>query len=407
MSTLQLNLWSLTLMPGERVPIYIRRDFQITNAALGEELADENARTVVKVTHSPIPINLGMMDSDDGEDFDDDMVVGSDDESDDEIPEEDSAEGDDADEMDEDDSDIDSDEDDFDQLEESVICALTPGRIEQAQLNLTFIQGEVVVFETVGPNAVHLMGNYIYQGGESDDEDDSDMSGDEFSDLDSDDEFDVEEFDEEIEVAPKGKITAVEDDKPKPKTKSFAAVVADKPDTPKSAKADKKRKADEIEATPTKADELSKSQKKKLAKKTKLEAGATESPAPKKEAKKEAKVEPKKDSKKKTLPSGLVIEDVKVGSGPVAKAGKRLGMRYIGKLENGKQFDSNTGGKPFSFVLGRGEVISGWDQGLAGMAVGGERCLTIPAKLAYGTQRIPGIPPNSTLKFEVKLVSIN
>lgn len=109
----------------------------------------------------------------------------------------------------------------------------------------------------------------------------------------------------------------------------------------------------------------------------------------------------------KTLPSGLVIEDVKVGDGPAAKPGKRLGMRYIGKLTNGKQFDANTGGKPFSFVLGRGEVIAGWDQGLAGMAVGGERRLTIPAKLAYGNQKIPGIPANSTLKFDVKLVSIN
>lgn len=108
-----------------------------------------------------------------------------------------------------------------------------------------------------------------------------------------------------------------------------------------------------------------------------------------------------------TLPSGLIIEDMKAGNGPVAKPGKRLGMRYVGKLENGKQFDANTAGKPFSFVLGRGEVIAGWDQGLAGMAVGGERRLTIPAKLAYGKQRIPGIPPNSTLKFDVKLVSVN
>lgn len=81
-------------------------------------------------------------------------------------------------------------------------------------------------------------------------------------------------------------------------------------------------------------------------------------------------------------------------------------MRYVGKLENGKQFDANTGGKPFSFVLGRGEVIAGWDQGLAGMNVGGERRLTIPAKLAYGNQKIPGIPPNSTLKFDVKLVEV-
>lgn len=146
-----------------------------------------------------------MMDSDD-EDYDSDMVVGSDEESGEDDEEmgapEDDEEADEGDE-DEEDSDDDSDED-FGEAEETVLCALTPGKIEQAQLNLTFIQGEVVVFQASGPNAVHLMGNYIYQGGESDDEDDSDYSGDEFSDLDEEDEFDVEEFDEEIMVAPKG-----------------------------------------------------------------------------------------------------------------------------------------------------------------------------------------------------------
>jgi FK506-binding nuclear protein len=80
--------------------------------------------------------------------------------------------------------------------------------------------------------------------------------------------------------------------------------------------------------------------------------------------------------------------------------------RYIGKLDNGKQFDANTGGSPFSFALGRGEVIKGWDEGLVGMAVGGERKLTIPANLAYGNQKIPGIPKGSTLNFEVKLLAI-
>jgi FK506-binding nuclear protein len=71
--------------------------------------------------------------------------------------------------------------------------------------------------------------------------------------------------------------------------------------------------------------------------------------------------------------------------------------RYIGKLTNGKQFDSNTAGAPFSFVLGRGEVIKGWDQGLNGMAVGGERKLSIPAQLAYGKQKLPGIPAKSVI----------
>lgn len=75
-------------------------------------------------------------------------------------------------------------------------------------------------------------------------------------------------------------------------------------------------------------------------------------------------------------------------------------MRYIGKLKNGKQFDANTKGKPFSFRLGKGEVIKGWDLGLVGMKVGGERRLEIPANMAYGNKSLPGIPGNSTLIFD-------
>lgn len=81
-------------------------------------------------------------------------------------------------------------------------------------------------------------------------------------------------------------------------------------------------------------------------------------------------------------------------------------MRYIGKLKSGKVFDKNVSGKPFNFGLGRGEVIKGWDQGIVGMQIGGERRLTIPAALAYGSQSLPGIPKNSTLIFDVKLLSM-
>lgn len=93
------------------------------------------------------------------------------------------------------------------------------------------------------------------------------------------------------------------------------------------------------------------------------------------------KEEPKK-AHKKTLPNGLVIEDTKAGEGARAKSGKKIGMRYIGRLENGKVFDKNTSGKPFSFKLGAGEVIKGWDLGIQGMQLNGERRLTIPPALA-------------------------
>jgi len=106
------------------------------------------------------------------------------------------------------------------------------------------------------------------------------------------------------------------------------------------------------------------------------------------------------------LSNGLKIQDAIVGNGPQAKTGMKVSMRYIGKLPNGKVFDSNTKGKPFTFRLGAGEVIKGWDEGVAGMKVGGERLLIIPPSLGYGSRKMDSIPPNSTLKFEVKLVDM-
>ena len=106
------------------------------------------------------------------------------------------------------------------------------------------------------------------------------------------------------------------------------------------------------------------------------------------------------------LEGGITIEDRTVGKGGQAKKSSKVGMRYIGKLKNGKVFDKNTSGKPFVFKLGHGEVIKGWDIGVAGMAVGGERRIIIPAAYAYGKQALPGIPANSELTFDVKLVSL-
>ena len=110
---------------------------------------------------------------------------------------------------------------------------------------------------------------------------------------------------------------------------------------------------------------------------------------------------------KKVLEGNVVMEEMKDGHGPEAKPGRTVGVYYSGKLQNGKQFDSTMQGKPFKFKLGKSEVIKGWDIGVKGMKVGGKRKLTIPAKMAYGSQNIPGIPPNSTLVFDVELKTIN
>lgn len=103
----------------------------------------------------------------------------------------------------------------------------------------------------------------------------------------------------------------------------------------------------------------------------------------------------------------LVIEDLVVGTGPEATAGKTVTVNYSGTLTNGEKFDSSYDrGQPFTFSLGAGDVIKGWDQGVAGMKVGGKRKLTIPSNLGYGSRDMGVIPPNSTLVFEVELLGV-
>lgn len=161
---------------------------------------------------------------------------------------------------------------------------------------------------------------------------------------------------------------------------------------------------------------LTKAQQKKL-KKNNGDAAAVES---KKDAKSDKKVQFAKNLEQGPTPNGdkptgtlgvkevkgVKIDDKKLGKGATAKSGNVVSMRYIGKLEDGKVFDSNKKGKPFSFKLGKGEVIKGWDIGVAGMAPGGERRITIPPHLAYGKKALPGIPANSKLIFDVKLLEI-
>nr|CAD7462839.1 unnamed protein product [Timema tahoe] len=111
----------------------------------------------------------------------------------------------------------------------------------------------------------------------------------------------------------------------------------------------------------------------------------------------------------KTLEGGVVVEELKVGTGQTAKQGNLISVYYTGRLkQNNKQFDSVTKGPGFKFKLGRNEVIRGWDIALAGMKVGGKRKVVIPPPLAYGTKGSPPvIPPNSALVFEVELLSLN
>jgi FKBP-type peptidyl-prolyl cis-trans isomerase len=109
-----------------------------------------------------------------------------------------------------------------------------------------------------------------------------------------------------------------------------------------------------------------------------------------------------------TTDSGLKIEDKVCGDGDVAEAGQLVTVHYVGTLEDGTQFDSSRDrGQPFEFQLGAGMVIPGWDEGVEGMAVGGQRTLTIPPELGYGAEGAGEvIPPDSTLIFEIELLEV-
>lgn len=109
-----------------------------------------------------------------------------------------------------------------------------------------------------------------------------------------------------------------------------------------------------------------------------------------------------------TTTSGLQYEDLVVGKGALAQAGSRVSVHYTGWLEDGTKFDSSLDrGSPFEFTLGAGLVIKGWEEGVAGMRVGGKRKLIVPPQLAYGESGAGGvIPPNATLTFEVELLAI-
>ena len=105
--------------------------------------------------------------------------------------------------------------------------------------------------------------------------------------------------------------------------------------------------------------------------------------------------------------SGLVYRDVVVGTGAVATKGATVRVHYTGRLDNGSVFDTSLRREPLEFPLGKGQVIKGWEEGVAGMKVGGVRTLVIPSKLGYGSSGSGPIPPNATLHFDVELVSVD
>ncbi|XP_076919086.1 peptidyl-prolyl cis-trans isomerase FKBP53-like [Bidens hawaiensis] len=165
-------------------------------------------------------------------------------------------------------------------------------------------------------------------------------------------------------------------------------------DTQEGASNNSGVKVTKQEQTPEKSASVTKDKKNKQQEATKVTKPAAET-----------------KSQVRTFPNGLVIEELQMGkpNGKQAAPGKKISMRYIGKLKkNGKIFDSNIGQAPFKFRLGVGQVISGWDVGVKGMRVGDKRRLTIPPSMGYGAKGAgPAIPPNAWLVFDVELVDVN
>jgi FK506-binding nuclear protein len=366
-------------------------------------------------------------------------------------------EGQDDDESDEDEEDSD---DEAVEMDEVVICTLDPEKNYQQTLDFVVAEGEKVFFKVSGTHTVHLTGNYVIpqDDGQASLYDEDDEDSDDYDLSPDEDELDaLEDLDEEsdeLDDLENPRITQLdsEDEEVSKPTKDSGKGKNKRPAQDSEDDEDGEANLDDIMAKTLKKEDavngetkkLSKAEKKKLKKlkKNDGEAVTTEVSAPTVEVKKDAaqtngtssekKVQFAKNLEQGPTPSGtspavssktekaststasvgvkdiqgVTIDDRKIGTGPAAKKGSRLEMRYIGKLDNGKVFDSNKSGKPFGFKLGAGEVIKGWDIGLAGIQVGGERRLVIPAHLAYGSKALPGIPKNSKLTFDIKCLSI-
>jgi len=315
---------------------------------------------------------------------------------------------------------------DDEERQEFNICTIIGGVVESCALDLIF--GGYAEFYAEGAHPVHLTGYFMPEFGDEDDDereaymrqmeededDDSEEEEDSEEDDDSEDEDDfgvLEAFDEDDDDSEEEDDDSEEEesDDPAPrKTKKGGVVIEELDD-------------DEKEKTP---EEAPKKEEKAAAKETKkrpaADAPEAPAPAPKKEKKKEKdEDQPKKEPPKKEaaakgqhareFKNGMEIVTVAQGppGGKQAKPGKRVTMRYVGRLQSGKIFDQTKGNATFAFRLGVGEVIRGWDVGVDGMRVGDKRRLTIPHTLAYGKKGVRGaIPGGATLIFDVELVSV-
>ncbi|EDW42069.1 39 kDa FK506-binding nuclear protein [Drosophila sechellia] len=305
--------------------------------------------------------------------------------------------------------------------QEYIVATVTKA-IPQVALDLNFSKGDRIMFYTAGDASVSLLG-YLHDIDSEDDEDDDELTIEKLikgknSQKSEDDEDESgeeeEESDEDSQII--GEYESFlengeeEDDDDEDNEESGEE---DEEDSDDSEAEEEQPKAKVAKLSPGASGKKSAKEQNGVAKKeeAKQQQKKKEKPEAKKEqpkAKEPAKQQ-RASKEPRTITGGVKIVDQVVGKGEEAKQGKRVSVYYIGRLQsNNKTFDSLLKGKPFNFCLGGGEVIKGWDVGVAGMKVGGKRVITCPPHMAYGARgAAPKIGPNSTLVFEVELKAVH
>ncbi|KAF5301603.1 hypothetical protein FQR65_LT08908 [Abscondita terminalis] len=315
-----------------------------------------------------------------------------------------------------------------------LLCTLQKGQMVQCALDLNFEIGDEVVFATNGNSNIHLSG-YIQE------------QFDELLDEEEEDEEEVEQ-DEPLKEGkskkkkPGDKLTAKQPPTKKSKLADLlqedyssndedeSYVVSEPADDEgeeeeeddddddldeedeelEEDKSDVSSLSDEEIRKPTKQmnEETPKNEKKTKTKTEKTPLKTTKTDGQQKNTKNSGFTESPSQQNKKTLEGGVIIQDLKVGDGNIAKSGRMVQVYYEGRLkQNNKLFDQTNKGAGFKFRLGKQEVIKGWDIGVVGMKIGGRRRIICPPAMAYGQKGSPpAIPPNSTLVFEVELKNI-
>lgn len=286
-----------------------------------------------------------------------------------------------------------------------ILCTLRKNKTEQIALDLNFAEGEEISFTSEGNGSVHLTG-YLMP--------DQDDFLDQFGGEEESDEDEVEEpqtkkgnTGKQQPESKKRKIVEAEQDEDDDEDESDLGGSDEEDEEDDDDDDEEEEDDDEEESEEEVQQPKPKQMKLEKGKQNGLENGTAQGKEKSKKDK-QSQDKPQKGGDK-TLQGGVKIEEIKVGNGPEAKPGKKVQVYYEGRLKsNNKMFDSCKQGAGFKFGLGRGEVIRGWDIGVAGMKIGGKRRIICPPNMAYGAKGSPPvIPPNSTLVFEVELKAIH